>query len=435
MSIDLGKDFSGEVIKPGDADYESASTIMVRQGSPALIVFPRTAADVATAVTYGVDQHLTISVKSGGHSNAGFSTNDGGLVIDLKHFSEVSLIDKAQHLVRIGTGAKWIDVAKELESYGLALSSGDTTSVGVGGLLLGGGVGWMVRKYGLTIDSLVSAEVVTADGRILQVSADENADLFWGIRGGGGNLGIVTNVVCEAHPIGKVFAGTVIFKLEHLAELIKGWRDYMRTAPRELTTVLLMMPPFGDRPASVMIICCYAGDNHDAAMTAIDPLTTLGTVVTNNVTEKDYADVLEEAKPPRGVKIFVNNAFVDNMSDELIDVISRQHNAILQIRGLGGALGDTATDATAFAHRGAEALIVAPTFVPLTASEQDIEKALQPWREIEAFGTGAYINFFSHATEEAIAASYPEPTYKRLVELKKQYDPQNIFNQNINIKP
>lgn len=435
MNVDLEKDFSGEIIKPGDAEYASASMVMVRKGTPALILRPRTSSDVATAVRYGVEQKLTISVRSGGHSNAGFGTNNGGLVIDLEHLNEVHLIDEAQHLVRIGTGAKWVDVAKGLEEHGLALSSGDTTTVGVGGLILGAGIGWMVRKYGLTIDSMVSAEVVTADGRILQTSADENSDLFWGIRGGGGNFGVVTSVVCKTYPTSKVFAGKIVFTLDNLATVMKGWRDHMRIAPGELNTTFLIMPSFGGNPASAIILCCFVGDDHDAAMAAIDPLTKLGTVVRSDIAEKDYADVLEEAHPPQGVKIFVNNAFVNNLSDELIDVISHQSNVILQIRSLGGALRNVATDATAFAHREAEVLIVAPTFVPLAASEQDIEKALRPWHAIEPFSNGGYINFFSDATEKAVAASYPTATYERLVALKRQYDPHNIFDQNVNIKP
>ncbi|HSX17519.1 MAG TPA: FAD-binding oxidoreductase [Patescibacteria group bacterium] len=438
MSIDietLQSKFSGEIIKPGDSQYEHASTVLMAKGSPALVVRPKNTADVVLAVQYAADNALLLSVRSGGHSGPGLSTNNGGLVIDLKYLNTVEVTDPVRHVVRIGGGALWGDIAQELQKHQLALSSGDTKSVGVGGLTLGAGVGWMVRKYGLAIDSLVAAEVVTADGQVVRASDTEHSDLFWAIRGGGGNFGVVTSFEFVAHPTGKVYAGSIMYPPENYAALLKGWRDCMRAAPEELTTMFLVMPSFAGMPPAAIALCCYAGDNKDAAMKAIDPLLHIGTVTHQDVVEKDYCAVLEDAHVPEGVKVIVNNTFVEDLSDELLEIIAKNPDKIFQIRSTSGAMNRIATDATAFAHRSSEALIVSPVFVAPDASEQDADAATAYWREILPHGKGAYINFFNQATEKEAAACYPPATYERLAKIKAVYDPGNIFNQNINIKP
>lgn len=435
MKVALQENFSGDIIKPGDGDYDRASTVLVAKGAPKLVLRPRSAADVTLAIQYGIEHSLVISVRSGGHSNGGFGTNKGGLVIDLMHLNGVEVIDDNRHLVRVGAGATWVKVAEALQEHGLAISSGDTKTVGVGGLTLGAGIGWMVRKYGLAIDNLVAAEVVMADGRVLRASESDHGDLFWAVRGGGGNMGVVTSFDFVAHPVANVYAGNVTYGLDDLTGLLKGWRDYMRTAPEDLTTMFMVMPDFGGMPPSAVILCCYDGDDKAAAMEAIDPLLRLGKVMSHDIAEKAYADVLGDAHVPSGVKIVVNNVFVQDFNDELIDIISRQKDRILQIRSLGGAMNRVPADATAFAHRDSEVLIVSPVFLAPDASDSTIEVALKPWREIVRFGTGAYSNFFSSATKKEVAAAYPAATYERLAEIKRRYDPRNVFNQNLNIKP
>jgi hypothetical protein len=431
----LRKNFTGEIIEPGDAQYEQASKTFIGQGAPLLVVRPKTNGDILLAIKFATENSLVISIRSGGHSGAGFGTNKGGIVIDMVHFNTVEVVDQAKGLVRLGSGARWGDVAKQLQKRGLAISSGDTLSVGVGGLTLGAGVGWMVRKYGLAIDSLVAADVVTASGEVLRATESENADLFWAIRGGGGNFGVVTNFEFKAHPVDKVYAGSIVYPKENLADLLKGWRDCMRVAPEELNTMFLIMPSFGGAPPAAMILCCYDGSEKAVAMKAIDPLLQLDKVIRQDIQEKDYADVLEEAHMPPGIRVVTNNTFVQKMSDELIAVIAKYPDQIMQIRSLGGAMNRVDPDATAFAHRDSEVLIVMPTFLPLTASDADIEKALQPWREVSAFGKGGYINFFTEVTDKEVSEAYPKSTYERLTHIKKHYDPQNIFNQNYNIKP
>ncbi len=431
--------FSGEIILPGDSQYEKASSTIMSKGSPAVILRPTSAQEVATAIQYARDNSLVLSVKSGGHSGLGFSTNTGGVVIDVMALNQVEVVDADKHLVKVGSGAVWVDVAKALQPHHLAISSGDTQTVGVGGLTLGGGIGWMVRKVGLALDSLVGAELVTADGQILHLSQTENPDLFWAIRGGGGNFGIITSFEFTAHPTGKVMAGKINYDLDNLSQVLTGWRDTMRTAPEELTTMMLIMPSFAGNPPMAIIICCFAGDDEAAATKVLAPLQQLGTVLHQDLQLKEYAEVLEEAHPPEGIKVIAKDVFVEDFSDELIqDIVSMTKEAtfpVLQIRSLGGAMNRVASDATAFAHRRSEILLLGASFIPLTATETEIEAALKPWQKLAVYGSGVYLNLLTDLNDEDMTAAYPSATHERLAKIKKQYDPENVFNQNFNIKP
>jgi len=301
MSIgNLKSKFSGTIIMPEDPGYQQVQNTPFFKGAPAAVLQPKTTDDVALAIKYSRDNSLKLSIRSGGHNGAGFSTNKGGVVVDLSLMKDVQVIDQAKHIVRIQGGAIWGDIATELHKSGLGLSSGDTVSVGVGGLTLGAGVGWMVRKYGLAIDSLVAAEVVTADGNVMRASDSENPDLFWALRGGGGNFGVVTAFEFTAHPMGKVFSGKIVYGLDALPQLITGWRDYMRTAPEELTTMLLTMPSFMGMPPSAIVMCCFVGDDKTIADAALKPLRNLGKVISDDVKQMEYFEVIEEAHPPGG---------------------------------------------------------------------------------------------------------------------------------------
>ena len=436
---DFKQTFEGDIIVPGDSGYDQASAILVRKGSPAVVAMAKSPADVARAIAYAREHSLVISVRSGGHSNAGLSTNDGGIIIDVSHMNDVTVLDKATGRVRVGAGAKWGDVAKTLDADGLGISSGDTASVGVSGLALGAGVGWMVRKYGLALDNLQSIELVTADGEAITANASSHPDLFWALRGGGGNFGVATSFEFTAHPVGQVYFGPIMFAPTDIAAWLKGWRDIMRTAPEELTTMAMILPQnsMGENPAMHIVQCCWDGDDEAAANAALAPIRALGQVVNDAVAKKHYYEVLEEAHMPQDIHVEVNNAFFNDFSDDVIQkiVAAYENGHLFQIRSVGGAMNRVASDATAFAHRGSEVMVVAPQFFPADATEETIQQGLKTWHDIAATGQGAYINFFSRVTEREVNAAYPPATYKKLAAVKKTYDPGNVFNQNINIKP
>lgn len=435
----IKQSFEGDIIVPGDSSYDQASKVMMRKGSPAVVAMAASPADVARAIAYGREHSLVISVRSGGHSNAGLSTNDGGIIIDVSRMNDIRVTDKAAGRVRIGAGATWGDVAKTLDADGLAISSGDTSSVGVSGLILGAGVGWMVRKYGLALDTLQSVELVTAEGEIITASKTSHPELFWALRGGGGNFGVATAFEFIAHPVGQVYFGPIMFTPTDVASWLKGWRDAMRAAPEELTTMALVLPAnvMGEHPAMYMVDCCWDGDDEAEANAALAPIRALAPIANDAVAKKHYYEVLEEAHPPEGMRIETNNAFFRDFSDETIQkiVAASQKGNLFQIRSVGGAMNRVAPDATAFAHRDSEVLVVAPRFFPTGTTEDAIQQDLATWRDIAAAGQGAYINFFSRATEREVNAAYPAATYEKLAAVKKMYDPQNVFNQNINIKP
>ena len=436
----LRADIAGEVLVPDDDGYEARAGAFVFTGHPAVIVRAVSDEDVARAIGFAVEYGLEISTRSGGHSNAGFATNVGGLVLDLSALDTVEVLDESERLVRLGTGAVWADVAKALAPYGLAFTSGDTTSVGVGGLLVGGGVGWMARKYGLALDSLVAATVVTADGRILAASAEENPDLFWAIRGGGGNFGVVTSFTVVAQPVKQVFFGQLLFAPDETADVLRGWAAYMASAPEELTTTAMCWPTFGEAAAPVAIMVCYAGDDDAAAGLAIDPIRKLGTVVDDQVRLMPYGDVLADINElPPGWRPRVRNRFAPALTDELITTILAQQaklaNLYVEIRSIGGALNLVAEDATAFAHRDTQALIMGV----LLGSPEDNEPLLPTyeefWSVLAPSMSGAYSGFLSDILPADVDAVYPAEVYRRLAVLKREYDPGNVFHLNVNVEP
>ena len=288
---DFRATLDGALLLPGDDGYVAASTTHYATGEPALVVVASSTVDVVAAVRHASDHGLRLSVKGGGHGTSGASTNVGGLVLDLSRLDSVEVVDQDAALVRIGGGATWGHIANALEAHGLALTSGDTVSVGVGGLTLGGGIGWLVRKYGLALDSLVAAEVVTANGDVITASESEHPDMFWALRGGGGNFGVVTAFTFEAHPLDGVISGTIDLDPSTLADTLKGWRDVMRSAPEELNVTFVALPSFGpDMPPVVQLGVCYGGTDTAAADAAIAPLLALPGVLKHEIAPKRYPD-------------------------------------------------------------------------------------------------------------------------------------------------
>jgi FAD/FMN-containing dehydrogenase len=425
-----------EALRPGDDGYDAAARVFFRTGAPALVVRPRDPDGVAAALAYAVRRDLPVSVRSGGHSPVGHSTNTGGMVIDLAHLDDVRVLDVDRRLVRVGGGATWGRVAAALDPYGWGLTAGDTGNVGVGGLTLGGGVGWMVRRHGLAIDNLAGARVVTADGRLLTTSADEHPDLFWALRGGGGNFGVVVDFDFVAQPVANLHFGSVAYRLDDPVDLLARWRDAMRLAPEELSSTLALTP------GGATVLLCYAGEPGTAVAdvdAAIEPLFELGTVTKASVSECRYPDILEDAQHPPGVRLVARNTLVPTLDDTVIAAIDRLHAAprpmMIAVRSLGGAFGRVPAEATAFAHRDAEAMVVGMMMLPDTTTDAEVERALVGWRGMAAHGTGTYVNFQGSATPEDLAAAYPPATYARLAAVKRGYDPANRFALNHNVEP
>jgi FAD/FMN-containing dehydrogenase len=344
--------------------------------------------------------------------------------------------------VRIGGGATWGQVAAALAPDGLAISSGDTKSVGVGGLTLTGGIGWKVRKYGLTLDNVVAAEVVTANGEVVHASAGENPELLWAIRGGGGNFGIVTAFEFLAHQTTDVFHGKIAFPASEAATVLHGWADHLRSAPEELTSIADFANPFAGGPqAPVEIYVAFDGDDPELAARAIDPIRRLGTVIEDDVALKPYGDTLADgATPPPGIQFVTRSGFVDKESvPEVLQILTEvgasERSPFIALRSVGGAVSRVPDDATAYAHRQAELM-----FVTVTAGPTPVVEAARPalsviWERLSPHVNGAYANFLASATEEDVAAIYPTQTYERLSAVKRRYDPGNLFAHNHNVRP
>jgi FAD/FMN-containing dehydrogenase len=438
----LRLDFGGRIIEPGAAEYESARRTVLNAGSPAYVLRPENSGDVQAGVRFSASAGLPLSVRGGGHSFSGFGTNDGGVVIDLSRLANVEIIDKERHLVRIGGGATWGQVAAALAPHGLAISSGGTKSVGVGGLTLTGGMGWQVRKYGLALDNVVAVDMVTAGGALMRASAAENPELFWAIRGGGGNFGIVTAFEFTAHPTTDMFFGKIVFPASEAGAVLHGWAEYLRTATEELTSTVAVANPLAGGPeAQVEIYVAVDGNDPERAAQAIDPIRRLGTVIGDDVALRSYEDTLEEgAVPPPGLRFVPRSAFVDTESvpdvlQILAEVRASEGSPFITVRSVGGAVSQVPADATAYAHRQAELMVVT-----LVAGPQPVVEAARPalealWDRLAPHVNGAYANFHAPATVDDVAAIYPAKTYQRLAMVKRRYDPGNLFARNHNVRP
>jgi len=442
----------GQLILPGDEAYESARGVWnaTADRHPALIIRPLNVADVITAVTFARGQQMEVSVRSGGHNMAGYGTNDGGLVIDLSQMKAMT-VDPELRIARIEPGLTWGEVARTLQPHSLALTSGDTSSVGVGGLLLGGGIGWMVRKYGLAIDRLRAVELVTADGEFLRASAGKNAELFWGLRGGGGNFGVATAFEVDLHPAGMVLGGAVFYDAAEAEGILRACARYAAAAPDELTTMAMLMaappapfipPEKRGTPIVALLVCC-TGDLAEGAR-VVAPLRQLATPIADVISPMPYPGMfaLTEEATVRGLQHSVRSLFLRTLSDEVIHTIVEEAAAIMspmtlvQVRVLGGAMSRVAADATAFAHRDKQALVMATRFAPASTDPEPVRaRTEQIWQALRPYASGVYVNFLGDEGEQRIREAYPPATYARLASLKQRYDPTNLFHLNQNIPP
>ena len=429
--------FAGTILLPGSDEYLMAATAYGKVGTPLLAARATNAADVAAAIAYARAQNLVLSVRSGGHSP--LNTNDGGMVLDLSRIRDVEVL--GGNRVRLGSGATWGSVAQELLEYDLAVSSGDTYSVGVGGLTLGGGIGWLVRQHGLAIDSLREAEVVLSSGAIVTANETSEPELFWALRGGGGNFGVVTRFTFQAQPLRGVVFGTIDMHPAHLAETLRGWRDVMRASPEKLNSTVYSTPEFGpELPAETKVLVCYGSADQGEAMSAIRPLLALPGVIGNDVELKLFVEVFDEpSAPPGSIRIIDRNGFARDLDDTLIERVTTVNaaldSAVLMVRYLRGALNRVPTDATAFPHRDVEAFVMSAAFLPPDAPYEDERRILDGWAPVAERLTGTYGNFNLRAYPDVLDLMYPPATMERLRAAKRRYDPDNVFAHNLNIVP
>ncbi|MFC6707846.1 FAD-binding oxidoreductase [Flexivirga alba] len=425
---------------PGDVGYDDAAQVLFAKGRPAIVIRPSTRGEVADAVLHARRSGLEIAVRSGGHGLLGHGTSDGGVVLDLARLDHVDVLDVERRLVRIGGGARWGQVDEALRPLGWAISSGDTAGVGVGGLTLGGGFGWLLRKHGLAIDNLVAARVVLADGTMVATSEAQHPELFWALRGGGGNFGVVVDFDFMAAEVATVQFGEIAYQPSEEIDLLAGWRDVMREAPTKVTSAVTLLPAVGSGEPTAMVRVYVADCDADAADRAIEPFLGIGSVIRATIKERAYGDLLEPgAAPPPGLRMVGRNTLVRELDAATLDALHRfrrsSPSVAVTLRSLGGAYGEVPCDATAFAHRDAEAMILGMPMVPQPDRASQEEAVLTAWGDVAAHGSGVYLNFQSSATPADLAAAYPPATYARLVAVKREYDPDNVFARNHNVAP
>jgi FAD/FMN-containing dehydrogenase len=438
----------GRVITPADPDYDTSRTIMIGglDPRPALIARVADAGDVATAIAVARDLGLDPAVRSGGHSGAGHSSADGGLVIDLRDLKSLD-IDVAAKTAWADAGLTAFEVTSGAAKHGLGIGFGDTGSVGISGITLGGGIGYLVRKHGLTIDNLLAAEIVTADGTLLQVDAETKPDLFWALRGGGGNFGVVTRLKYRLHPLASVVGGILV--LPATAATVAGFIAAAEAAPEELSTIANVMPapPMPFLPEAVqgqlviLAMMVYAGDP-TTGEAVYAPFRDLATPHADLIREMAYPEMFPPEDESYHPMALAHTLFLDRVdlpvAGTIIDHLqaSEAPFRFAQLRVLGGAMARVPVDATAFAHRASRILAVVGAFYETSEEKQRREAWLAEFlAAIRQGDQGAYVNFVNDEGEARVRAAYPGATWDRLAAVKAAYDPTNLFRRNQNISP
>jgi FAD binding domain/Berberine and berberine like len=448
----FGDAFTGDVIRSGDDGYDAARAVWngTVDARPALIAQCRTTEDVIAAVALARTTGRPLSVRGGGHSVAGLSMCDDGVVIDLSRMRRVT-VDSGARIATVEAGATWADFDAATGAHGLASTGGLISSTGVAGLTLGGGIGWLQRKYGLACDNLLSADLVTAQGDVIRASTGEHAELLWGLRGGGGNFGVVVRFEFALHPVSTVVGGLMLFPLERGETVLRSFRDWATETPDEATMLVAIMtappepfvPPDLVGHKAVAIVGCWCGDI-DKGMSALEPLRQLG----------PSADVfgpmpypalqgMLDAGAPRGLSNYFRGGYTNDLSDEIIEVVL-DHGArmpspmsALHLHQMGGGVARVGRDATAFSGRKAGYTYnVVSTWIDPgedaihIAANRAFSSALAPFSE-----GGSYVNFLPDADGVSASATYGDELYAKLARLKREYDPSNLFNRNQNVRP
>ena len=416
--------------EPGDFGFHRLRSNYMRGGNPGVVLQPRDAGQVAEALTFAREQKVPLGVRSGGHGISGRSTNDGGVVIDLRALNAVEVI--GEKLVRVGPGARWMDVAAKLAEHGWALSSGDYGGVGVGGLATAGGIGWLARNRGLTIDHLRAVDMVLASGETVRASATENAELFWAVRGAGANFGIVTAFEFAVDEVADIGFATLAYQVDDVADFLVRWGETVEASPREVTSFLIMGGARPGQPLIAQLMTAVDSDQPDEIIELLQPFAEIAPLVQQQVELKPYAAVMANASgEPHSAtgEPTSRSALVDHMTPEiaagLAEMVATGASYFLSIRSVGGAVADVAEDATAYAHRSANFAIAAIGSSP--------ERLNAQW---DAVGfTGLYLSFETDLRPERITDAFPPATLARLRTLKGELDPENVFRDNFNVAP
>ena len=442
----------GAVVTPGDDAYEEARRVYnaMIQRNPAVIVRCETTGDVAAAVDYARENGLDLAVRGGSHSVPGFGTVDDGVVIDLSPMRAVS-VDPGNRTARAQGGATWGDFNDATHEHGLATTGGIISTTGVAGLTLGGGIGYLDRGYGLSCDNLISAQVVTADGRVVTASSEENPDLLWALRGGGGNFGVATELEFRVHPVDTIYGGPMFFELDDARTLLQTYREYIAEAPEQLGgfPAFQIAPPLPFIPEErhgepfALFVACWAGPM-DEAEKALAPIRDVGKTVAEMVGPMPYPALNSafDALYPPGLQHYWKANFVTELSDDAIEAHLAHGpqapavNSTMHIYPINGACHRVAPDATAFAYRDAN---FAPVIVGVWPDPADNERGTKWVRDYydataPLSESGGYVNFMAGDDQDRVRDNY-KGNYDRLVEVKRAWDPHNLFHQNQNIRP
>ncbi len=453
LTVDkLREQVRGEVIGTGDEGYELARRVYnaMIDRHPAVVVRPANAGDVMAAVNFARESRLDLAIRGGGHSVPGFGTCDGGVVIDLSRMRGVR-VDPTTKTARAEGGATWGDFNSATYAFGLATTGGIISTTGVAGLTLGGGIGYLARGFGLSLDNLISADVVTADGKFRVASDKENEDLFWAIRGGGGNFGVVTSFEFRVHPVKDIYGGVMFYELKHIKDVLHFYRDYIKDAPEEMGAfpAFQIAPPLPFIPEKrhgdtfIAMVACWAGplDNGEKQL---KPFHDVAPVVAEMVGPMPYPalNAAFDGLVPPGLQHYWKANFVKDLTDKAIEAHAEHGpkipavNSTMHIYPINGACHRVASDATAFAYRDANFATVIAGMWPDPTQNKANSKWVRDYYDATAPQSeeGGYIGFMAGDDQGRIKANY-KGNYERLVEVKRRYDPNNLFHMNQNIKP
>ncbi|MBO0609385.1 LLM class flavin-dependent oxidoreductase [Myceligenerans salitolerans] len=439
--IDYGSlptELAERAVEPGDREYESVRHNYLRAGAPGIVLRPRDAGEIVSALDWSRGQQVPFAVRSAGHGISGRSTNDGGIVLDLGALRTVEVVDEATRRVRIGAGATWGEVAETLAPRRWAITSGDYGGVGVGGLGTTGGIGFLGRLQGLTIDRVVAAEVVTASGLVLRTSAEENPDLFWALRGAGGNMGVVTWLEIEAGEVGDVVFSQMMLDATDTAGLLEKWGAAVEEAPRGLTSFMILAPARRDQGPVAQLMTMYAAEgadaDPDAAIAALETLADAGPLLGHQAQLLPYSAVVSRQSRHHsgGGSPASRSGLLTHLDQDAGRAVERLvasgASYFTQLRATGGAAHDVDPGATAYAHRHQNFVVAG-----MSSTQQRINEVWDA--EIAPVQDGSYLSFDTDTRPERLLEAFPEPTLSRLREIKADHDPTNMFRSNFPIPP